>query len=429
MANDDKHSEADHELTDTAETGDPGTAVELGGEVVEPDAAADEPSTADMPDAPPPRTSRGPRLLATFALLVALASALLAGFLWWQYRQFYVALNAADNSGQAGLRQARTEIVALEDQLADLSQGDRNLRTQIEAVRDDVARVPPRLVDFEERLQSLQGVSENSRRAWLRAEVEYLLSLANMELALASRWDTARQALTLADAKLKELANPSLVPVRSAIADTLQRLNAVPLADHEGLNLALGNLAGRVDEMPLKASADRSKFESGPVSIDKPPGFERAWASFKAALAGLVRIEKRDVPVRRALTLREEALLRLSLELEIEAARLSLLRADGAGFRTSLVAAQQTLNNDFDAGDGGVQAALDTLAGMAEVTIDPVRPDISEPLMLMRRLTTSTPQQPLNSDANDVAPAPVEALPPVVNDGPRDAEPAVESAP
>ena len=395
MENDDKDNAATSaDAAAASESPDTAVTSESG------DEAAGSADDAEKILVQPERASGMPRLLAVFALLVAFVSASLAGFLWWQYRQFYVELNDADDSNQLALRQARTQLVALEDKLDDLGEDDRKLRTAVEAVRDDVAHLPPRFVDFEERLQSLQGVSENSRRAWLRAEVQYLLSLANTELVLGRRWDTARQALTLADAKLRELANPSLMPVRQAIASAVQRLNAVPLADSEGLNLTLGNLASEVSGFPLKASADRSEFETGPVPIDKPPGLERAWASFKAALAGLVRIEKREVPVRRALTLREESLLRLSLELELEAARLSLLRADGAGFRTSVASAQRSLSADFDAADGGVRAALEVLAGMAEVTIDPPRPDISQPSLLMQQLTEPSEQAPRINDGN-----------------------------
>ncbi len=351
------------------------------------EAEAEVAAETEAEPAKPERPSAVPRAVALFALLVAMLSAAAAGFLWWQYRQFYVELNDTDAANQLGLRQARTEIVALEDKLADLREDDRKLRAEIVAAGEAFAYLPPRLVDLEERLQSVQGVSENSRRAWLRAEVQYLLSLANTELALAKRWDTARQALTLADAKLRELGNPSLTPVREAIETALQRLNAIPVADSEGLSLALGSLANRVDELPLAASSARSEFETTPSSIDEPPGLERAWASLKAALGGLVRIEKRDTPVRRALTMREEALLRLKLELELEAARLSLLRADGAGFTASVLAAQHSLTTDFDGSDPGVRAALGILTGMAAVAIDPPRPDISQPLLLMQQLT------------------------------------------
>jgi uroporphyrin-3 C-methyltransferase len=385
MSKDNEDSENSVEEPDTSEVVAPADAADS----AEATDAPVETETVDDDGAgiAPPRTSGGTRWLAVFALLVALGSASLAGFLWWQSRLFYVTLDEADDSSLAALRQARTEIVSLEDRLDDLRREDGNLSSALGVLRQDLELLPPRLVGFEERLQGLQGVSEDSRRAWLRAEIQYLLSLANMELSLAGRWDTATQALTLADGKLRELANPSLTPVRDAIADALQRLNAVPLADIEGMSLALGNLAARVDELPLKASAERSEFDSTPADIDAPPGFERAWASFKVAVGGLVRIDRRDVPVRRALTIREEALLRLSLELELEAARLSLLRADGAGFQMSLATAQRSLIAEFDAGDGGVEAALAAVANLTEVSIDPPRPDISQPLTLMRRLT------------------------------------------
>jgi uroporphyrin-3 C-methyltransferase len=386
MSKDNEDSENSAEELDTSEVVAPADAADSAEAT---DAPVETETVDDGTEVAPQRTTGGTRWLAVFALLVAFGSASLAGFLWWQSRLFYVTLDEADDSSLAALRQARTEIVGLEDRLDDLRREDGNLSSALGALRQDLELLPPRLVGFEERLQGLQGVSEDSRRAWLRAEIQYLLSLANMELSLAGRWDTATQALMLADGKLRELANPSLTPVRDAIADALQRLNAVPLADTEGMSLALGNLAARVDELPLTASAERSEFDSAPAQIDVLPGLERAWASFKAAVGGLVRIDRRDVPVRRALTVREEALLRLSLELELEAARLSLLRADAAGFQMSLATAQRSLNSEFDVSDGGVEAALAAVANMTQASIDPPRPDISQPLTVMRRLTSA----------------------------------------
>ncbi len=368
------------------------------------DAAEDTGVVDEVTEDTPPRRAGGISWLAVFALLVALASASMAGFLWWQSRLFYVTLDEADDSSLAALRQARTEIVGLEDRLDDLRREDGNLNAALATLRDDLERLPPRLVGFEERLQGLQGVSEDSRRAWLRAEIQYLLSLANMELGLAGRWDTAIQALTLADGKLRELANPSLMPVRDAIADALQRLQAVPLTDTEGMSLTLGNLAARVGELPLKTPANHNESDGEPAAIDEPPGVDRALASLKAAVTGLVNIERRDGPVRRALTVREEALLRLSLELELEAARLSLLRGDEAAFQTSLATAERNLIAEFNAADNGVQGALNTVANLKRISIDPPRPDISQPLTLMRRLTgyeTGAATAPLGDDPED----------------------------
>ena len=372
-------------------------AVEEDSEAITDDISGEsrEPSAAELEMesiAREPSSGRGGRLLPLLALLVALISAAAAGFLWWQYRQFYVALDEADANGQAALTRARAEMVALEDRVTALQEADGGLENNLQRLDGNLSRIQPRLLEYEERIQAIQGVSFDARRIWLAAEAQYLLSLANNELLLAGRWEGARRALVLADDKLRELANPALTPVREEIAAALQALEGVELPDVEGLSLTLGQLAQRVPELPLRAE-DMANFAPQQGPDDVPPGLERAWASLKAAIAAMIRIDRRDEPVQRALTSRESELVRWGTQLELAAARLALLRGEQDSFRQSIAAAIGNLSTYFDSGEPTVQSAVELLTQVQGVAVDPPRPDISQPLNTLRRLTADSQGQ------------------------------------
>ena len=326
------------------------------------------------------------RVLAMLALLIALGAAAGAGFLLWQYRQFYVALDSADAGAQAELQRVRADLRGLRDQLEGLATDQQAAQRQLAEQRAEVQALPPRFVELEERLVALQGVSADVRRRWMRAEAQYLLSVANLELTLGGRFESAMEALQLADGKLRELGNPGFTPVREAIADELQRLRAVPLPDVEGLSLTIGSLARRIDALPLSVGLPENYQRPDVQPDDLEPGLARAWASLKSALRGMISIERRDIAVSPQLTGEEERLVRRNLELQLATARLALLREQNEAYRQGLANAQNLLGRYFDRSDARVISALALLDELLTVDVRPARPDISASGNLLRQL-------------------------------------------
>src|SRR5262249_18721794 len=75
------------------------------------------------PDTPPRRTAEpGPMAQRAFfvsalALVLGLIATMVAGMLWWQYREFYVSLDQTDNATAASLERIRADQRALRDGL------------------------------------------------------------------------------------------------------------------------------------------------------------------------------------------------------------------------------------------------------------------------------------------------------------------------
>jgi len=386
---------SEHKVSDS-EAGD-GTGAQLQTEATRTDAHADPAgddgmsSEAGRPEmrstdgssgSSPGRSIHG--LIALLALLIAAAAVAGTGFLWWQYRQFYVTLDGADSQQRATLEALvlqQSEVDRVIDGLGQELAQDRN---RIIDLRTTISDFPQQIGALDQRLDALQGRSLDAREVWLRAEAEYYLVVANTEISLSGRVERAITALTLADGLLRELGDPALNPVRVAIADELTALRAVPLVDHDGLAFSLASLASRVAELPFRAAGTTRFDDSGPELDAVEPGVGRLWESLKQALLGVVRIERRDVPVDVLLSAGERDIVRRQVVLELQLSRIALLRGEAEAFRASLMAAAALLTAEFDTGAAGVTGVLDLIGELERLDIAPDLPDLTGSLGLLR---------------------------------------------
>jgi uroporphyrin-III C-methyltransferase len=348
--------------------------------------ASDKEATAARPaaTAQPPRVLNRAAVASSVALMFAFVAIMVAGMLWWQYRQFYVSLDETDSAAAEALTRVRAEQRALQDSLEDVGADVAALRESSTSVGERVDALPGRFMEIEERLDAVQGGSFDARAELLRSEAEYYLAVANTELALTRDFESAVTALELADGRLAELGNPDLSPVREAIAGELLALRSLRLPDIEGIVFSLGRLSSRADELPMRANLPASLAGEADDAADADPGIGRLWLAIKSTLADLVRIERADDPVPQALSAAERALARGQLQLELELARIAALRADEQAFASALETAIALLERDFDSASADVEGALALLRELRSFDVDPARPDISGSLSLLR---------------------------------------------
>jgi uncharacterized protein HemX len=326
---------------------------------------------------PPAGRRRGSYLIAALALICALLAGSAAGVLWWQFQDLSAKLIASETATGGVLQSLTAEMGSFDVLLSDLQEGNEVALNLAEALGERVISLPGRVRDVEERLNAVQGVSEDARRRWLLAEAEYYLSLANAELTLAGRWESATSALELADEKLAELASPVYAGIRQQIAAELLALRAARLPDIEGLSFSLGRLAASGDALPMLATVPENFVVTRDVPADSSSGLSRAWLSLKNAIAGMVSIERAEDAVLRSLSTDEQALIRQHFALELTVARLGLIRGQAEIFNQSLTQARALLLLHFDTEEISVESAIALLNELAAMNIAPVRPDIS----------------------------------------------------
>lgn len=334
--------------------------------------------------------SRLPTTAALAALGVAIA---VAGYVWVEQRTG-VGPRLGELQNDIGVNSS--ELSALKARLDEISTGRRLLDDDMDRLRDRVTRetealsaLPDRVGLLEKNIERFVGVGDKVRAAWLLAESEHYMRIANAQLGLAGDVGVAQTALGLADDALSELNDPRLTPVRRLLAEELNALKAVPRPDTEGIVLTLGSLADSLETLPLKSSAPES-FRATPAQPAAPlSGFERALAASRAALASLVSVRRVDDPLSPLLSEAEQSVLIRSLDLELQLARIAIMRGDAGMFRRSVDAASNRLREHFDLASADVQSAVDSLAELATVRLPDELPDISGSLDALLRVSTA----------------------------------------
>lgn len=317
-----------------------------------------------------PRRSRAGLWLALLALLVALLVGLAVAYLWQQQQQLRGTLQQQQSNAERSADTLRNDFSArattLQRRADELGQGQQSLRESVESVRELAGR---------------------SRRDWILAEVEYLLRIANRRLQLQRDSGTAMAALESADARLRELADPGLTAVREQIARELVALRATPRPDIEGMAVQLSSLSERVEQLPVKAARAPARTMPEPsadeasLSVqDWRQGLAQAWQALKQ----LVVVRRRDQPIAPLLGPEQEFAVREGLRLQLNAARVALLRQDSQLFDTSVQGARSWLERYFIVDDPAAKAMADTLTQLSGQPVVAELPDISDSLRALR---------------------------------------------
>jgi uroporphyrin-3 C-methyltransferase len=310
---------------------------------------------------------------------------------------------------------ARNAVSTLEQSISALTAADQQREAAIDRISrqlDDRLRslesMPGRLSAVETSLATLQGISTGAREAWLLAEAEYYMQIANAQLQLAGNAELARLALNHADERILQLADPRLTSVRQALSDELRALEILEKPDIAGVTLTLASLADVVASLPLKQEV-ASLDESGDNVIDPElSGLDRAMASLKNAVTGIVSVRRTDEALEPLMAPEAQYFLRANLALQLQAARLAILRGEEAIFRQSLDDADAWIAEYYDADSSAVQSARETIAEIRGSELDVATPDISRSLRLLRQFNAINEAVSGSATESAASPPPVE---------------------
>ncbi|MGH6885229.1 MAG: uroporphyrinogen-III C-methyltransferase [Geminicoccales bacterium] len=218
----------------------------------------------------------------------------------------------------------------------------------------------------------------------MRTEIEQYLRMANRAAQLARDPVMALAALRIADDRLRALDDPAYTPVREQVGTEIDALEALPQIDVEGIALRLGRLASRVDELPLAVRDEDTVMAAGDEPVEEPGFWSRTWAAVRGALKSLVSVRRTDEDAAPMLAPEQEYFLRENLRLQLETARLALLRGDEANFTASLRQAREWLESYFETDRTRIVRVTERLEKLAELKLQPELPDLSGSLAALR---------------------------------------------
>ncbi len=349
--------------------------------------------------------------IAVLALLLALASVSATAWQWWQDRQEErtgAALNESLSRLQADQRQLDQSISSIEKRLesnqavvdpAEFSRVssrqdvmDKQLagilvqsaedQASISALQGSIRSLEQRLSATESGLITVAASSQNSSVELNIAEIDFLLRTASERLSLFSDPAAADLALLAADVQLDALNDPMFLSVRQRIATARQALASIPVLDRVQLTSTLTNMQSRIAVLPFRGETETA----AEVELPEDAGW---WESFKHTMSGLVTVRRRVPEDQSLLSLEDKDYLRQGLWLQLESARLALMRNDADTWNRSLNRVEDTVEQFFRDGASGVQAFLLDLAGLKQVDIATSMPDISAPWNQLKQLRDS----------------------------------------
>ncbi|TCK16813.1 uroporphyrin-3 C-methyltransferase [Thiogranum longum] len=379
-------------------------------------------TSSDKPQPVPRKASPLPLVFAMLALGVSIGLAVGGYFIWNQVQQL--------TGEQAGLvPELEQKVKPLQSDLQAISNEWQTGRREIEQQLSELGEAQAALA---ERLNRLASHVNRSETGWTLAEVEYLLRVASESLQLRRDKRTAVAALNSADTRLRELADPQLLPVREQLARDLNRLREVPDVDFDGISLRLADDLQQVESLQVAGS----RYEP---PEPKPEQFDTTrsagdWRELPqviwAALKELFLIREHDKPVAPMLPPERVWFLKENLRLQLAAARLALLREDRQAYRQALDTAAVWLRDWFDTGDPAVAAMAQGLDELAAVDIHPELPDVSKSLQLLHGIQKQQENLALPAVVEPPAVAPEAEANDAVNEANTETVlPSVEEAP
>lgn len=362
------------------------------------------------------------RGVAWLALLLALVAVAYNGYQWWlaqsagteeqgqqlaidrlqqseagindSIRALQDRLAAAEQQDDSGrLAELRSDIDAHQSRISELGLASADNQALIEAMQALVAGMERRTTEVESGFAALAARSGSPGERMDLAEIDYLLRLAGERLALFGDARSADHALEMADTQLAALDDPLYLSVRRRIAEARQAVVEFPQPDLVDISGRIAALQSGIPSLPFPGEVTVAE-----VAAETEPG-TGIWQRIKNALKPLVKVRRR-VNQDQELSLEDKDYLRQGLWLQLESARLSLMRNDTVAWDLSLQRARDSLQDRFAAGAATVAAALDEVGNLQAVEVAREAPDISAPWRQLRLLREGREQSDAAAEAS-----------------------------
>ena len=351
------------------------------------------------------------KAIAILALLISVAATAATGWQWWQtYQGNPEAAKQSESLArlQTTQQQLGQTVASFEAQLqsnaapvsaAEFSELARRLeqsrgtleqlqgqagedQATINALQGSVRSLEQRLSTNESGLLNVAASTQNSSVELDIAEVDYLLRVANERLQLFADPVAADLALQAADMQIEAMDDPMFLSVRQRIASARQTLAAVPRVDRVQLSASISDMQSQLPGLQFRGE---EAVQEAPLLADDA-GW---WESFKYTLSSLVTVRRRAPEDQSMLSLDDKDYLRQGLWLQLESARLALMRNDSSAYADSLDRLRGTVEQFFHTGSAAVQTLLLETTKLQQVDIAPAMPDISAPWTQFRQLRDS----------------------------------------
>lgn len=338
-----------------------------------PQAPSTEPSpknkmeqAASAPQPPPqaasaaPQSSGGGKALSVIAILLVAA---LAGGGYYYDQQKTMASTQTINALKDQLSALQSDLQTQKRQTANLATQD-HVADSAKSISD---LVNVRAQQQDNTIASLQGALSDikGRRPndWLLAEADYLIKQAGRQLWLAHDPVTSARLIETADQRIAELNDPSLMPIRQALALDLQQVKAIKRLDTEGIVLRLVSLQKTVQELPLVSAVlpEAQAEEPKDLSHDVNDWKQNLETSFKRFISQFITYKTRDGEVLPQLTTAQTFYIQENMKAKLDQAITAVHKESQPLYDEALNTAEEWAKTYYNQDSDVTKGFLDTL--------------------------------------------------------------------
>ncbi|CAM3915728.1 uroporphyrinogen-III C-methyltransferase [Shewanella aquimarina] len=289
-----------------------------------------------------------------FILLLLFATATGGFYLYQELTQQQEKTVALAKQLQQGLDDPRTRITHLEQQQrTSENQFDQKL-AQLQAKQNEVQ-------------DQVNKLAQRNPNHWMAEEAKYLVRMAGNKLWLEKDPQTALSLLEAADDRIETMKDPSLTPIRKALARDMSDVAAIKSTDVAGTVLSLDTIIERLPK--LKVNRSESKINARDDSLQVTESIDD-WQtnlakSWQALIEEFVIIRKRTTDPAPLLAPDQQWYLVENIRNKLLQAQLALFRQDQVNYRQSVTLARKWIFQYFALDDNKTEqtlAALDALA-------------------------------------------------------------------
>ena len=216
------------------------------------------------------------------------------------------------------------------------------------------------------------------------SEVSQLLKLANHSVNFSKDASAAINALALADAQLKELADPRYATVRQAINEEIGSLEAVTTVDVESITGRLRALEKAIPSLPLENDTP----SLGDVQVDATEGdtsFKAELKNLWVDLVALLKPQRIDQAPKPLLAPEQRYFLDQNIQLQLAKAQLSVLQNRGEEYQASLASAETLIGSYYDGRSQEVRSLLEKLRALKTTRLASDLPNVSKSFDLLQK--------------------------------------------
>lgn len=234
--------------------------------------------------------------------------------------------------------------------------------------------------------QQMQGLSESQTQLtervaklaqrnpnhWMAEEAKYLVRMAGSKLWLEKDPSTAASLLKSADDRVESMKDPSLTPLRKALAQDISVVSAIKSTDIAGTVLTLDSMIEQLDQLPLnrvEVANAANRLESPEMSASIDDWKDNLAKSWKAIMDDFVVIRKRTTDITPILAPDQQWYLVENIRNKLLQSQLALYRQDQVNYRKSLTLARKWIYQYFDLNDAKTKETLSALEALKTLEI------------------------------------------------------------